>query len=279
MKKIIHLSDLHIGHEDMSERFAHIIKMIEFFKPEAENYIIVITGDLVERATKSNYSEAKELIDYFRKWKYTVLPVPGNHDYAELIFHFKKNVKLFKKTFFEKDDDFFKIYDGEYPKIDVFGDKKEEKIAFIGLDSMADELHWYDSMWANGEIGPKQLERLDKRLREKKVIGCPHKVIYLHHHPFEPLNPSHLLKDADKFLERIRKYIEEDEVNHEISAILYGHNHFCNNINGKLGIHRCYDAGTSTRKLNNVSQHRVIDLSGSARLDYDGDFLRGYCLT
>ncbi len=57
MKKIIHLSDLHIGYSDMLERFQHIIKMISFTKPEAENYIIVITGDLVEGATEKKYEK------------------------------------------------------------------------------------------------------------------------------------------------------------------------------------------------------------------------------
>jgi 3',5'-cyclic AMP phosphodiesterase CpdA len=274
MKKIIHLSDLHIGYSDMYERMQHILKLICFTKPEAGNYVIVITGDLVENATESKYQQAKECVDYLRSQNYTVLPIPGNHDYSEFLFHSKKNVKKFKKAFFKEDDDFFTTYEGKYPKLDIVGD--EEKIAFIGLDSMADELHWYDCMWANGEIGEKQLDRMDERLREDRVIDCKYKVVYLHHHPFNPLNPLHELKDADHFKARLKNYMEEDPRNHNLDAILFGHNHFGKVWNGQLGVSRCYDGGTSTLKDKKTCEHRVIDLSRDAINDYDGDFLRGY---
>ncbi|MCK4764809.1 MAG: metallophosphoesterase [Candidatus Aminicenantes bacterium] len=275
MKRIIHLSDLHVGHQDMHERFEHIIKMIKFTKPEAEKYVIVLTGDLVERATEKNYEQAKECIDFLRKERYTVLPIPGNHDYSEGLYHSKRNVKKFKKAFFEKDDDFFQTDREEYPKIDIIG-QQGERIAFIGLDSMADELHWYDSLWANGEIGEKQLKRMDERLREERVVECKYKVVYLHHHIFAPLHPTHELKDTDKFVKHLKEYMEEDGEKHKINALCFGHNHHGHIWNGQLGIPRCYDGGTSTSKANGSSPHRVIDLSRDPINDYDGNFLRGY---
>jgi 3',5'-cyclic AMP phosphodiesterase CpdA len=275
MKKIIHLSDLHIGYTDLFERAKHIIKLIEFTKPEPENYVIVITGDLTEAPTKSNYNDAKDCIDYLRSKKYTVLPIPGNHDYSEFIYHHKKYVPRFKETFFEKSDIFFTTYESKYPKIDLIGNKGEE-IAFIGLDSMADELHWYDSLWANGELGETQLKRLNKRLRLKEVVNSPYKVIYLHHHPFNPLNPLHKLKDAKEFINTLKQYMLDDPKKHKISALLFGHNHHCDIWNGQGGIPRCYDGGTSTRKTHRGVKHRVIDLSRDACFDYDGNFLRGY---
>ena len=48
MKKIIHLSDLHIGHEGMYERFRELIRRLTLLKQPAANYVVVITGDLVE---------------------------------------------------------------------------------------------------------------------------------------------------------------------------------------------------------------------------------------
>lgn len=35
-----------------------------------------------------------------------------------------------------------------------------DDIAFIGLDSMAEELHWYDRLWAEGELGKDQPGRV-----------------------------------------------------------------------------------------------------------------------
>ena len=55
MKKIIHLSDLHVGHEDCDEKFRAIIDNITFLKQPAENYIVVITGDIVDNANKKEY--------------------------------------------------------------------------------------------------------------------------------------------------------------------------------------------------------------------------------
>lgn len=264
MKKIIHLSDLHIGHLDMEERFQVIIKNIIFTKQPASDYIIVITGDVVERATSSNYEAAKVCLDKLKKEGYTVLPVPGNHDYSNLLFAESKNVDRFKKNFFDDPK-------RTYPKLDIAG-SAGKKIAFMGLDSMAEELHWYDSMWANGELGAgkgEQLERLDKMLNQEEVKSCEYRVVYLHHHPFDPLHAKHELKDADAFRNLLGK--------HKIDALLFGHNHHGKKWNGFLEIPRCYDGGSSTRKSSKDGyEHRVIDLSRDARLDYDGGFLGYY---
>ena len=129
---------------------------------------------------------------------------------------------------------------------------------------MAEEVHWYDSLFANGELGEKQLERLDKILSRKSVQDCAYRVVYLHHHPFDPL-PFHELKDSKELGETLKKH-------GNIDAILYGHNHIGKKRNGSWGIPRCYDAGAATRKDNDAGYHRVIDLTRDARLDYDGDF-------
>lgn len=263
MIKIIHLSDLHIGYSDMEERFQVIIKNIIFTKQPASNYVVVITGDLVERATSNNYEAAKMCVDELRKAGYTVLPVPGNHDYSNLLFAERKNVKRFKKIFFNNEQQ-------PYPKLDIIG-VAGEQIAFMGLDSMAEEIHWYDSMWANGELGAgkgQQLERLDNMLKQDNVEACKYKVVYLHHHPFEPLYDKHRLKDAEAFCNLLK--------NHKIDALLFGHNHHNKKWNGLLGIPRCYDGGTSTRKLNVACEHRVIDLSRDPGQDYDGNFFGNY---
>ncbi len=54
--------------------------------------------------------------------------------------------------------------------------------------------------------------------------------------------------------------------NGKIDALLYGHNHLGKKRNGVLGIPRCYDAGSSTRKDSSVGEHRVIDLSRDPRM-------------
>jgi 3',5'-cyclic AMP phosphodiesterase CpdA len=253
-KKIIHLSDLHIGYPDLAGRFNCIINAIILQKQPAHRYVIVITGDLVEDGfSDAYYAQARTLIGRLRDAGYTVLAVPGNHDYGSGLFGSEEKVATFKKVFFARARTRM-----QYPKKDILGN-----IAFLGLDSMAEELHWYDCLWANGELGGAQLDRLRDMLQDKDVEECAERVVYLHHHPFDPL-PFHELKDADK----LRKVLEHAK----ISALLYGHNHQGKIRNGTWGIPRCYDGGTATAKDGDPHFHRVIDFARDPRNDYDAAF-------
>jgi len=233
MKRIIHISDLHIGYKDFHDRFNFIIETLIFEKGDkARDYVIVMTGDLSDNANKEiGYRKAKEGIDFLDQAGFSVLVVPGNHDYGSGDLGKKKFVRLFQKNFFGKETGF--------PKKDIIGE-----IAFIGLDSMAEELNWYDAIFAEGELGQKQLKGLEIILHEEDVRACRKRVIYLHHHPFSP-RPVHYLKDS-KMLKAILNGAMKEQIS--IDAILFGHNHQGLIHNGQWGITRCYDAGTATLK-------------------------------
>ncbi|MEJ7599869.1 MAG: metallophosphoesterase [Kofleriaceae bacterium] len=68
---IVHLSDVHFGTEDASV-LAGLRKDLE--RPTS---LVVISGDLTQRATAPQFKAAKRFIDELR-WPYLV--VPGNHD-------------------------------------------------------------------------------------------------------------------------------------------------------------------------------------------------------
>ena len=128
---------------------------------------------------------------------------------------------------------------------------------------MAEELHWYDRMFSEGELGKKQLKRLADLLKSDRVKKSRYKVVYLHHHPFYP-TPLHHLKDSDTLGKTLK--------GHSIDALLFGHNHQGKVWNGGWGIKRVYDAGTSTGKLGFSDPHRIMDLSKDASSDYDAEF-------
>jgi len=252
MKKIIHLSDTHVGYEDLNTRLGDVVTRMIFHKTPAENYVVVITGDLVEDATREgSYEEASTHLNRLKKAGFIVLVAPGNHDYGTGGIGSKDYVDRFKKHFFENTA-------VSYPKLDII-----ENIAFIGLDSMAEELNWYDRLFAQGELGEKQLKRLPKMLKSTEVKNSKYTVIYLHHHPFHP-KPFHELKDSDE----LRKTLE----GYQIDALLFGHNHDGRIWNGGWGIKRVYDGGTSTSKEGKPNPHRVIDLSKEPIFDYDAKF-------
>ncbi len=265
MKKIIHMSDLHIGYKNFKQKFINIIDCLKKELPgKLSQYVVIITGDLVQNANKKvSYSDATESLNYLKQggFKY-VLVVPGNHDYGTGNRGKKKFISQFKNTFYGKEID--------YPKVDII-----DKIAFIGLDSMAKELNWYNELWAQGQLGKKQLSELENILNQDVIKACDKRVIYLHHHPFK-WRPLHELKDSRRLHRVIKKIIDRGI---PIDAILFGHNHEGKPHNGKWGIPRCYDAGTVTLKprpkyvdwapwFQVKSSTRVIDLSKNPETDY-----------
>jgi len=244
LKKIIHLSDLHIGYSrnNLVSRFQTIVNNIIMQKQPAKDFVILITGDLVERATNhASHDIAKEYFEKLKSSGFRVLVVPGNHDYGNGVIGSVRYMKKFKRMFYG-DEDF------QFPKLDMI-----DAIAVIGLDSMEEELNTFDKLGANGEIGRAQRERLDLLLTQEDVRNADHRVVYWHHHPFDPWF-FHELKDADELGVVLQKHGNVD-------AILFGHNHHFRDWHGKWGIKRCYDAGSSTRKYDFESYIRVIDLS------------------
>jgi predicted MPP superfamily phosphohydrolase len=257
MRKIIHLSDLHVGHEDCGKKFHALIDNITFLKQPANNYIVLISGDIVENANHIEFiEEAVAAIEQLTEHGYKVLVIPGNHDYGTGTAGNEKFVDLFKEKY-------FKSREISYPKLDLI-----DEIAFIGLDSTAEELHWLDRFLCEGELGKKQLKRLEKMLNEPEVASRK-KVIYLHHHPFDFKLGMQLRDNND-----LRKIIEN-----KIDMLLFGHYHADaasagKIFHGKWGIKRCYNAGSSTHKNGNIGFQRVIDLSDAdPRMDYDGNFI------
>lgn len=250
MKYVVHLSDLHLGFRDLSDRFRDVAdRLVEELQP-ATDYVIVITGDLVERPDRhSPYQEVHDILDDLRTAGFTVLPVPGNHDYNDGILLDKVFVPQFKEALYG---------DAQltYPKVDIV-----DSIAFIGLDSLAEELHWYDCMFADGELGEAQLQRLDDLLEDSTVASCAYQVVYMHHHPCVFL-PFSDLKDARKLRSVLLKHGNVD-------ALLFGHHHLGRQCCGLWGIPHCYDGGTATGKRPGKTLRRILDLSQDPTCDLD----------
>src|SRR5215204_5310780 len=72
MRKIAHISDLHFGAADplVAELLAEAIESI---RPD----LVVVSGDLTQRARKSQFLEARSFLD---RLSFPQLIVPGNHD-------------------------------------------------------------------------------------------------------------------------------------------------------------------------------------------------------
>ena len=261
MSKIIHLSDLHIGHKELSKRAWAIANRIILYKPQSSDYVIVLTGDLVEDGFNTDSLEAKQLVEYLQAAKFHVLVVPGNHDVGNGGFSTKEVSRQFLKTFYDEKK---KVI---FPRLDII-----HNTAFIGLNSMEEETGIFDGgISAEGELGQKQIDRLKKILDRKTVENCKYRVVYLHHHPLD-YRPLLYLKDA--------KELRNTLVKHEIDALLYGHYHDGDIWNGTWeSVPRIYDGGSSTKKGDSNYPHRVMDFSKQPDTDYDGKLLSQSILT
>ncbi len=262
MKKIIHISDLHTGYENCTEKFDKLANMILLNCIPAEEYVIVITGDLVDDATETDYSEVITILTKLKEAGFEILIVPGNHDYGTGAIANKKYVEKFKKAFFYTTRKEF------YPYFKLVSKTPNQIIAFIGLDSMAGELKFFSGkFWAEGELGDEQLERLEILLNKPEIKACSKRVVFLHHHPFDTALelPFLYLKDSDK----LQKIIAG-----KVDALLFGHKHSGKEHNGKWNIPRCYDAGSSTGKKGEISPVRIIDLSTDVSNDKIVNFLK-----
>jgi 3',5'-cyclic AMP phosphodiesterase CpdA len=72
MRTIVHLSDIHFGRVD-SRLVAPLVSTIHTVAPS----LVAISGDLTQRARRSEFQEARAFLDQLH---FPMLVVPGNHD-------------------------------------------------------------------------------------------------------------------------------------------------------------------------------------------------------
>jgi len=75
MARLIHLSDLHFGAHDPA-----IVDAVEQAVNEADPDLVVISGDLTQRAKTEQFQQACRFLERLRDNGHDVLAVPGNHD-------------------------------------------------------------------------------------------------------------------------------------------------------------------------------------------------------
>jgi 3',5'-cyclic AMP phosphodiesterase CpdA len=75
MARLIHLSDLHFGAHDPA-----IVDAVEREVNEARPDLVVISGDLTQRAKTDQFQQACRFLERLRDAGHEVLAVPGNHD-------------------------------------------------------------------------------------------------------------------------------------------------------------------------------------------------------
>lgn len=256
MKKIIHLSDLHIGCKEnnrsisLKSHFDGTITYLKSIIDQPEEHIVVVTGDIAHNANEQDFIHASSAFNNLRTIGFTVFVVPGNHDYR-VKNGYSGNIENPEKA----RETFCNIfYDGnvDFPKTKVLqsitGEGKTETIAFIGIDSDEAQLDG-----SKGKIGKKQIGYLIERLKSSEIQQCDFKVVYLHHNPFYHRRFQWGMKliDRKQFIRVLKR--------HNISLLLYGHTHSKSFKINKKNIALSIDGGTTTGRKQHNTPARIID--------------------
>jgi 3',5'-cyclic AMP phosphodiesterase CpdA len=213
--KIIQLSDLHIGKSNNIEKTSRLVDWIINNQDQHQSELILITGDLVDDGANWQFLQAKTEIQRLEDEGYKVLVAPGNHDYGPDGIREKKQSK--------KDFEDLISQVGDYPHLFI-----QSGQAFVILDSMAAEIERVDFWGAQGFLGEKQLQLLDKLLDELADNPAVENVILaMHHHPFDYLF-YHGLRDHEDLKGVISRRMHEPP---RVNVLLFGHKHLDHRFN------------------------------------------------
>lgn len=185
---IAHLSDPHFGTIKPGVREG-LIETIKELKPD----LILLTGDITQRARSWQFKEAKEFVENLKPMP--MIAVPGNHDIP--LFN---SLSRFLNPYFG----FKNLFKDQLEKDFTYGD-----IVVKGLNST--------SKWRQIQ-GDFNLARLDQRLREHKAQAKVH--IAAFHHPLDCAkvqDEKNLLRGREKTIELFAE--------HQIDLIIGGHIH------------------------------------------------------
>ncbi len=175
--KIIHVSDPHFGTEDQKIK-NDLIAEINRQTPD----IVIISGDLTQRALKKQFLQAKDMIDSIL---FPKIVIPGNHDIpAYNIFErFISPLRKFNKY----------ISAERYPKFDA------ENISIIGVNTSTP----FRSQ--RGKITDKDIAHLKSHFSKKPQANVKGVVIHHNAFPFEGLKGNSALTNTIKFIDEMNK--------------------------------------------------------------------------
>lgn len=187
--------------------------------------IIICTGDLTNDGDQRGYERWQKFSENLKAMGYTILIVPGNHDYCEngwLDYHIFAGVDCGGKSE-AKRDRFIELvgYSG-YPHVEIFGN-----CIFILLDSMKGEMDDSDpACWAEGRLGVQQRTDLNSLLAKYQPYrkSGARIIVALHHNPIVTNIQG---PDEDGFLGYRGRLEDKQEflniISNKIDCLLFGH--------------------------------------------------------
>ena len=164
MRTLVHLSDLHFGRIDEA-LIKPLTAQIERLKPD----LVVVSGDLTQRARAEEFREARLFLDTLAA---PLIVVPGNHDIPlhNVFNRLLRPLRKYQRHITHELDPFY----------------RDDEIAVVGINTAR------SLTLKNGRISEVQMDRVRKHLND---VQSPVTRIVVTHHPIDL--PRHL---GDKHL-------------------------------------------------------------------------------
>jgi 3',5'-cyclic AMP phosphodiesterase CpdA len=158
MRTLLHLSDLHFGRVDKT-----LIEPLIAFARKLEPDVVVVSGDLTQRARTWQFVDARRFLDSLPQPQ---IVVPGNHDVPlhDVFSRFLRPRRKFHR----------------YITNDPAPEYVDDEIGVLGVDTTR------SLTIKNGRINERQIERMRARFR---AMASPLVKIVVSHHPFDLPDP------------------------------------------------------------------------------------------
>lgn len=154
MRRIVHISDIHFGREDAAV-VDHLAEKIVELEPHA----IVLSGDLTQRARKTQFVQARAFLDRLPKPQ---IVVPGNHDVPlyNVVYRFAHPLDRYK----------------QYITSDLQPYFQDDKIAIAGINTTR------SLTIKGGRISAEQVAQIRHRMTGLDTALLK---VVVTHHPFD----------------------------------------------------------------------------------------------
>lgn len=240
--KILHISDLHVGKTDSEQdNLKTIIDAIVGNDWKDDKPVILITGDFVDDGNGTQFKKVQENLKVLYERDFSVLPIPGNHDYGKNGNHAEqRNFEYFKQYILNGKDVVYPCVNdgnfgghvliglnsmkGVFRDIKVDSNLPDEGI-FAGNSFNSKDAR--EIFFASGKLGSDQINALSHildGLKSRPAGKCV--ILYVHHHPFL-FHKGRIREMGEKF---VHSLVDGDELmgtiqSRRVDMLLFGHEH------------------------------------------------------